>query len=48
MLLRGYAGHEIKTSSDIVSSIAGRVRGQQLRLFLFDLEEFHGDDRRLQ
>ena len=31
-----------------VSGRAGRVRGQQLRLFLFDLEEFHGDDRRLQ
>ena len=35
-------------AAGLVSGRAGRVRGQQLRLLLFDLEEFDGVDRLLQ
>ena len=35
-------------AAGLVPGGTGRVRGQQLRLLLFDAEEFHGDDRHLQ
>ena len=35
-------------AAGLVTGGAGRVRGQQLRLLFFDLEEFDGDDRLLQ